>query len=258
MVMSYAIDPGSSRQVEAKTQQQGASMSRKKIVVIEDEPDIQEVIEYNLGREGFAVTTADNGDEGLGIVLREAPDLVLLDLLLPGLDGIEVCRKLKMDPMTQKIPIIMVSAKGEESDVVLGLGVGADDYVTKPFRPKELIARVRAVLRRGSLRDEEADNDRLVRGGLVIDASRHEVKVEGKPVTLTATEFRLLHLLAGHPGRVFTRDQLVSRVIGGGAAVIDRNIDVHVRSIRKKLESHRHLIGTIRGVGYRFQDQDFE
>ena len=233
-------------------------VTRRKIVVIEDEPDILEVIQYNLEREGFAVHPASNGDLGLTTILREAPDLVLLDLLLPGLDGIEICRKLKMDPMTQGIPIIMVSAKGEESDIVLGLGVGADDYVTKPFRPKELIARVKAVMRRGSMKDEEAEGDRLIRGSLVIDSMRHEVRIDGQPVQLTATEFRLLHLIASHPGRVFTRDQLVSRVIGGGAAVIDRNIDVHVRAIRKKLGDQRHLIGTIRGVGYRFQDEHYD
>ncbi|MDA8017502.1 MAG: response regulator [Thermoanaerobaculia bacterium] len=233
-------------------------MSRRKVVVIEDEPDILEVIDYNLTREGFSVFAAASGDEGLKAILREAPDLVLLDLLLPGLDGIEVCRKLKMDPVTQKIPIIMVSAKGEESDIVLGLGVGADDYVTKPFRPKELIARVKAVLRRGALKDEEAEGERIMRGDLVIDAIRHEVRLGGEVISFTATEFRLLHLLAAHPGRVFTRDQLVSRVIGGGAAVIDRNIDVHIRAIRKKLGEHRSLIGTVRGVGYRFQEEPFE
>lgn len=231
---------------------------RKKVVVIEDEPDIQEMIEFNLEKEGFRVVTASSGDDGIRAVVREAPDLVLLDLLLPGLDGIEVCRKLKMDPVTQKIPIIMVSAKGEESDVVLGLGVGADDYVTKPFRPKELIARVRVALRRGTVQDEEGQSERVVRSGLVVDAARHEVRLDNRAITLTATEFRLLHLLASHPGRVFTRDQLVTRVIGGGAAVIDRNIDVHIRAIRKKLGESRHLIGTIRGVGYRFQDQDFD
>ena len=229
-------------------------MSRRKIVVIEDEPDIQELIDYNLNREGFQVVVASTGDEGVRTAVREAPDLILLDLLLPGLDGLEVCRKLKTDPVTQAIPIIMVSAKGEESDIVLGLGVGADDYITKPFRPKELIARVKAVLRRGQRQEEESDGERLVRGDLVIDAVRHEVRIQGKMVVLTATEFRLIHLLASHPGRVFTRDQLVSRVIGGGAAVIDRNIDVHIRSIRKKLGEERDLIGTIRGVGYRFQD----
>lgn len=233
-------------------------MSRQKIVVVEDEPDILEVIEYNLDREGFEVVTATAGDRGLEAITREIPDLVLLDLLLPGLDGIEVCRKVKMNPKTQRIPIIMVSAKGEESDIVLGLGVGADDYVSKPFRPKELIARVKAVLRRGTVKDESEDTERIVRGPLVVDASRHEVRLDGETIVFTATEFRLLHLLASHPGRVFTRDQLVSRVIGGGAAVIDRNIDVHIRSIRKKLGEYRHLIGTIRGVGYRFQDDSYD
>lgn len=233
-------------------------MPRRKIVVVEDEPDILEVIRYNLEREGYSVITASSGDKGLEAVARESPDLVLLDLLLPGLDGIEICRRIKMDPMTQRVPIIMVSAKGEESDIVLGLGVGADDYIAKPFRPKELIARVKAVLRRGTLRVAKADSERITRGPLVVDSARHEVRIDGEVVTFTATEFRLLHLLASHPGRVFTRDQLVSRVIGGGAAVIDRNIDVHVRSIRKKLGDHRHLIGTIRGVGYRFRDEAYE
>ena len=232
-------------------------MSQHKIVVIEDEPDILEAIRYNLEREGFRVVVATSGDEGLKTVVREGPDLLLLDLLLPGLDGLEVCRRLKLDPVTQEIPIIMVSAKGEESDIVLGLGVGADDYVTKPFKPKELVARVRAVLRRGTYR-EDAGSERVVRGPLVVDATRHEVRLDGQGVILTPTEFRLLYLLASHPGRVFTRDLLVTRVIGDGAAVIDRNIDVHVRSIRKKLGEHRELIDTIRGVGYRFQDDDSE
>ncbi len=231
-------------------------MPRRKIVVIEDEPDILEAIAYNLEREGFHVISATSGDEGLETVVREAPELLLLDLLLPGLDGLEVCRRLKLDPVTQQIPIIMVSAKGEESDIVLGLGVGADDYITKPFKPKELVARVRAVLRRGAFREGETSNERVVRGALVVDSTRHEVTVEGAEVTLTPTEFRLLHLLASHPGRVFTRDLLVTRVIGDGAAVIDRNIDVHVRSIRKKLGEHRNLIDTIRGVGYRFRDEE--
>ncbi len=231
-------------------------MSQRKIVVVEDEPDILEAIEYSLVREGFRVVAATSGDAGLETVIREAPDLVLLDLLLPGIDGLEVCRQLKMDPVTQKIPIIMVSAKGDESDIVLGLGVGADDYVTKPFKPKELIARVRAVLRRGAFRDGGAGNGRVVRGKLVVDTARHEAKIDGELLNLTPTEFRMLHLLASHPGRVFTRDLLVTRVIGDGAAVIDRNIDVHVRSIRKKLGEHRDLLDTIRGVGYKFRDEE--
>jgi DNA-binding response OmpR family regulator len=231
-------------------------MTREKVVVIEDEPDIREVIEHNLTREGYKVRSTRDGEDGLGLVRKEAPDLVLLDLMLPGLDGIEVCRRLKADPLTRAIPVVMVTAKGEESDVVLGLGMGADDYVAKPFSPKELIARVKAVLRRGPLKEDEATRGRITRDGVAIDASRHDVRVDGGSIAFTATEFRLLHFLASHPGRVFTRDHLLTRVIGEDAIVTDRNIDVHVRAIRKKLGSYRDLIETIRGVGYRFRDDE--
>ncbi len=231
-------------------------MSLRKAVVIEDEPDILEVIDYNLQRDGFRVIGARDGEIGVETVRAENPDVVLLDLMLPGLDGIEVCRRLKSDDLTRSIPIIMVSAKGEESDVVLGLGIGADDYVTKPFSPKELMARVNAVLRRAPLQEERPAGERIERAGLVIDVARHEVRVEGEPVVFTATEFRLLHFLARYPGRVFTRDHLLGRVIGDDAVVVDRNIDVHVRAIRKKLSSQRDLIETVRGVGYRFRDID--
>ncbi len=149
----------------------------------------------------------------------------------------------------------MVTAKGEESDIVLGLGIGADDYVTKPFSPKELIARIKAVLRRGPLKDEPSRHERIARDNVVIDVGRHEVHVDGEPVTFTATEMRLLHFLALHPGRVFTRDHLLSRAIGDSTYILDRNIDVHIRAVRKKLGEHRNLIETIRGVGYRFQDE---
>jgi DNA-binding response OmpR family regulator len=229
---------------------------REKIIIIEDEADILEVIEYNLTREGFRVLSACDGETGLDLVRRESPDLVLLDLMLPQLDGVEVCRRLKYDPVTRAIPIVMVTAKGEERDVVLGLGVGADDYVSKPFSPKELVARVRAVLRRGPLREELAAGERIVREGVAIDAVRHQVTIDQKPIAFTATEFRLLHFLASHPGRVFTRDHLLSRVIAEEAIVIDRNIDVHVRAVRKKLGNYRDLIETIRGVGYRFRDAE--
>ncbi|MEM7260954.1 MAG: response regulator [Planctomycetota bacterium] len=231
-------------------------MKRPKVVVIEDEPDILEVIDYNLQREGFRVVGARDGELGLELTQSESPDVVLLDLMLPGLDGLEVCRRMKSDALTRDIPVIMVTAKGEEADVVLGLGLGADDYVTKPFSPKELSARVRAVLRRAPLREATSDDQRIERDGLVIDPDRHDVRVDGESVTLTATEFRLLHFLASHPGRVFTRDHLLSRSIGEDAVVIDRNIDVHVRAIRKKLANHRDLIETVRGVGYRFKDLD--
>jgi len=162
-------------------------VSQRKIVCIEDEPDILEFIEYNLNREGFKVATATDGETGLDLVRRGAPDLVLLDILLPGLDGIEVCRRLKMDAVTREIPVIMVSAKGEESDVVLGLGVGADDYVTKPFSPRELVARIRAVLRRGVFQDKSSGQERIVRGAVVVDTSRHEVTVDGEAVASPAT-----------------------------------------------------------------------
>jgi len=229
---------------------------RETILIVEDEPDILEVLEYNLKRESYRVLTAENGTAGLSIARTENPDLVLLDLMLPGLDGLEVCRKIKEDPLTRSIPIVMVTAKGEESDIVLGLGLGADDYVTKPFSPRELIARVKTVLRRGPLREEVGAGERVTRDGVVIDATRHEFKVDGTPVSVTATEMRLLHYLASHPGRVFTRDQLLSRVIGEHAIVIDRNIDVHIGALRRKLGEHRDLIETVRGVGYRFKDLD--
>jgi len=227
---------------------------REKIVVIEDEADILEVLQYNLKREGYMVVASRDGEAGLDSIRRENPDLVLLDLMLPGLDGLEVCKRLQSDPTTAAVPVIMVTAKGEESDVVSGLQIGADDYVTKPFSPKELLARVKAVLRRGPLREQRGGGDRIVRDGLVIDMTKHTVTVDNEPVTLTATEMRLLHFLAAHPGRVFTRDQLLSRAIGDHAVVIDRNIDVHIGAIRRKLGPYRELIETIRGVGYRFRE----
>ena len=226
-----------------------------KILIIEDEHDILEVMRYNLQREGYEVLTSSDGAEGLECAREESPDMVLLDLMLPGLDGLDVCRRLKERSLTRSIPIIMVTAKGEESDIVIGLGMGADDYVVKPFGPRELVARVKAILRRGEYKEEGTEGERIQRAGLVIDAVKFRITVDGEPVAFTATEFRLLHLLASHPGRVFTRDQLLSRVMGEDAVVIDRNIDVHIRAIRKKVGAHRHLIETQRGVGYRFSEE---
>ncbi|MXX76616.1 MAG: response regulator [Holophagales bacterium] len=230
-------------------------MSAMKVVVIEDEPDILELIEYNLRREGFEVATATTGRSGLAVIGREKPDIVLLDLLLPGLDGLDVCRRLRAVESTRDLPVIMVTARGEESDVVLGLGVGADDYIHKPFSPSELIARVRAVLRRGPIRDSDPDRI-VVRGPLAINPVRYRIKVDGRRLEFTPTEFRLLHFLASHPGRVFTRGQLLDRAVGDRAVVIDRNIDVHVRAVRKKLGPHRGLIQTVRGIGYCFRDEE--
>ncbi|MED5353548.1 MAG: response regulator [Nitrospinota bacterium] len=229
-------------------------MGKTKIVVVEDEADILEVIDYNLSKEGFNVSSALDGEKGLVLVQKEIPDLVLLDLMLPGIDGIEICRQLKADSATRSISIIMVTAKGEESDIVLGLGIGADDYVLKPFRPRELIARVKSVLRRGGLREE--DKEVISFDELIIDCNRHEVRLENKKVNLTAMEFKLFYFLASHPGRVFTREHILNNVSSEDTYIIDRNIDVHIRSIRKKLDKKRDLIETIHRVGYRFRDEE--
>ena len=229
-------------------------MAKPKILVIEDEPDILEVIQYNLEREGHKVIACRNGEQGLSRIRTDNPDLVVLDLMLPGMDGVEVCRQVKSDPVTRSIPVIMVTAKAEESDVVLGLGIGADDYISKPFSPRELVARVKVVLRRGPLKEESGAGDRVVRGQLSIDMGRHEARIDDQLLTLTPTEMRLLHFLASHPGRVFPRAHLLSRVIGEDAVVTDRNIDVHVRALRQKLGDSGDLIETVRGVGYRFAD----
>lgn len=229
-------------------------MVKSKVLVIEDEPDLLEVIQYNLEREGHKVIACRNGEQGLSRIRTDNPDLVILDLMLPGMDGVEVCRQVKADPVTRSIPLIMVTAKSEESDIVLGLGIGADDYITKPFSPRELIARVKVVLRRGPLRDESGVGERVVRGTLAIDLGRHEARAGDQLLNLTPTEMRLLHFLASHPGRVFPRAHLLSRVIGEDALVTDRNIDVHVRALRQKLGEHENLIETVRGVGYRFAE----
>jgi len=236
-------------------------MVRAKIVVVEDEPDIREVIAYNLRREGYEVVTAADGELGLDRVQAELPALVLLDLMLPGIDGLEVCRRLRADSRTSEIPIIMVMAKGEESDVVKGLELGADDYVAKPFGSRELTARVRAMLRRapeasGSDSADSGAGALVRRGELEIDPARFEVRLDGQVVELTATEFRLLHFLSLHPGRVYTRERLVRETRGEHIVILDRNIDVHVRAIRKKLGDERGFIRTVRGVGYRFRDPD--
>jgi DNA-binding response OmpR family regulator len=231
-----------------------ASVSRKKIVIVEDEPDILEVLSYNLKREGYEVLTASDGVAALALIRRETPDLILLDLMLPGMDGIEICGSIKKDPQTQNCLIIMVTAKGEESDIVLGLGVGADDYIAKPFSPRELIARVKAVMRRGVMVERGETEELIKLGDLSIDTVKYKVQVGEREVKLTASEFKLLHFLASYPGRVFTREQLLSKALGDDVVIVDRNIDVHIRGIRKKLELDPPIIETIRGVGYRMTD----
>lgn len=229
-------------------------MSEGRILAIEDEDDILEIIEYNLEREGYEVMTSKNGQEGLEKVREEHPDLILLDLMLPDLDGLEICRIIRDEDEIKKIPVIMVTAKDTESEVVLGLGVGADDYVTKPFNPQELVARVKAVLRRKRLEGADGDTEILEVGPLKIFPDRHKVLMDGDEVEFTATEFSLLRFFAANPGRVFSREQLIDRVLG--TVVTTRNIDVHIRSLRKKLGDYSDLIETVRGVGYKFKEQD--
>ena len=230
-------------------------MTGKLITLIEDEPDIQEIIAYNLKREGYQVGAALNGEDGLTLIEQKKPDLILLDLMLPGIDGLEVCRLLRSRSETRDIPIIMVSAKGEESDVVLGLGLGADDYIAKPFSPKELIARIQAVLRRSASQAQKVSKDQIEQGELLIKPSKHKVTLAGQEIIFTASEFKMLAALASNPGRVYTREQLINQSLGENVVVVDRNIDVHIRAIRKKLGDHNNYIETIRGIGYRFTDE---
>jgi len=230
---------------------------RGNLLVVEDEQDLRDLLRYNLTKEGFNVECADRGEAALKIIGDRPPDLVVLDLMLPGMDGLEVCRALKADKATSHIPVVMLTAKGEEADIVIGLEMGADDYITKPFSPRVLIARLKAVLRRppGSDRvEEEQEQPAIRREGLEILPDRHEVRVAGESVDLTATEFRLLYLLARRPGRVFTRQQILDTLHDGFAAVTDRSVDVQIVSLRRKLGSASDLIQTVRGVGYRLKE----
>ncbi|MCH7696779.1 MAG: response regulator transcription factor [Proteobacteria bacterium] len=222
------------------------------IVVVEDEKDILDVIEYNLLREGYKVSVAEDGDTGLRLIRSEHPDLVLLDLMLPELDGIELCRILKVEQSTSDIPVIMVTAKQAEADIIQGLEQGADDYVTKPFRIKELLARVKSVLRRNTNDRAAESSSCLELGPVKIDPEQYSVQLSGKTLELTRTEFRILHTLASKPGRVFSREQLLQDAVGNHVIVLDRNIDVHIRAIRKAFGDHRQLVETVHGVGYRF------
>lgn len=230
-------------------------MSQQTVLIVEDDPDILELLQYNLQRDGFRTIVARTGEDGIRLAAADRPDLILLDLMLPGVQGHEVCRVLRQQPRTRATPIIMVTAKGEESDVVLGLERGADDYVIKPFGPQELIARIRAVLRR-SRGGDAAPPEIVRRGRLEIDSVRHEVRVDEQPVDLTLAEFRLLWALAAHPGRVFTRAQLLEQLTGGEHVIIERNVDVHVATIRKKLDAIRDSIQTVRGIGYKWKDPE--
>lgn len=232
---------------------------KKKILVVDDEKDIVELISFNLKRNGFDVLSAHNGHEALELAEQELPDLILLDLMMPGVDGTEVTRRLKADPRTAKIPLLMLTARSEETDVVVGLTLGADDYVTKPFSMKILLARLNTVLRRAEAAKASpagGENSILRAGPLVIDPSKHEATVDGESIRLTLTEFKLLTALVNARGRVLTRDQLMDKAMGTDVFVTDRAIDVHITAIRKKLGDAAWLVHTVRGVGYRLQESE--
>jgi two-component system phosphate regulon response regulator PhoB len=226
-------------------------MSKQKILVIEDERSLVEVLTYNLTNEGFEVISATDGQEGLRRAQRDLPDLVILDLMLPVIDGLQVCRQLRSDPKTQDLRILMLTARSEEIDEIVGFNMGADDYVTKPFKIKPLIHRIKALLRRAV--PDRAHADRVAVQGLEIDRVIHQAKVNGNELLLTPTEFRLLWVLARQPGRPFSRHELMDSSRGEDANALERTIDVHIRSLRQKLEDHADLIETVRGVGYRFR-----
>jgi len=228
-------------------------MPGEKILVVDDEENIRELVRYNLAREGYQVTTVGSGEEALKQVSSKPPDLIVLDLMLPGMDGFDVCRQLKNDSRTAHIPIVMLTVKGEESDIVVGLELGADDYITKPFSPKVLLARIKTVLRRRE-KEPVGESDVMTIGDLMIHPGRHEVLVQGKPVKLTSTEFRILHLMARKPGWVFTRYQIVDAARGDNIAVTARSVDFHITSLRRKLGPCSDYIETVWGVGYRFKE----
>ncbi|HYG64723.1 MAG TPA: response regulator [Thermoanaerobaculia bacterium] len=227
-------------------------MAHERILVIEDEPDIAEVLQYNLEKEGFRVETARRGDSGLEAVRSDTPDLIVLDLMLPGLDGLELARVLKRDSTTSRIPIVMLTARGEEVDRIVGLELGADDYISKPFSPREVVLRVKAVLRRRQPEEAPA-SERLELGGIELDVAAHQLRVRAKEIPLTATEFRLLRLLMERCGRVQTRGQLLSDVWGYAEDIDSRTVDTHIRRLRRKLGPEADRIETVIGVGYRLR-----
>ena len=225
-------------------------MTKQRLLIIEDDEDIRELLVYNLEKNGYAAQAVETGEDGLASASRHNPDLILLDLMLPGMDGLSVCRQLKGNKATRDIPIIIVSAKGEEADIITGLELGADDYLAKPFSPNILLSRVRAVLRRIGL--ALPDKSAILKvHDLVIDPKKFKATLAGEPLDLTASEFRILYYLASHQGWVFTRYQIMDAIRGEGYVVTERAIDVQIAGLRKKLGDHSDYIETVRGVGYR-------
>ena len=231
----------------------------KIILVVDDEKDIVELVAYNLEREGYQIAKAYDGHQALRYIRENQPDLVILDLMLPGISGLEICRLIRKKPETEGLPIIMLTAKSDSVDKIMGLEIGADDYLTKPFNVRELLARVRAVLRRWEIRAELEDVDKISFKGLAIDFRTYEVTVEGKKVDLGPTELKLLRFFIMHPGRVYTRDQLLDHVWGNESFVEPRTVDVHVSRLRAAIEQDKEnpeYILTVRGIGYKFAEKD--
>ena len=231
-------------------------MAHAHVLIVEDEPEIAELIRLNMEKEGFKTDVLHAGEPAVEFVQSNQPDLILLDLMLPDIDGLEVCRRIKWEPASRETPIIMVTARGEESDIVAGLEMGADDYITKPFSPRVLAARIRNVLRRsGDAKEADAKQEHLDRGRIRINVDRHEVVVDEQSVDLTLTEFQILVFLCERPGFVRTRDQIISAVHGELAILSKRTIDVHITALRRKLGDAGRCIETVRGVGYRFEER---
>lgn len=228
-------------------------MAVKRILIVDDEEDLLELLRYNLEKEGYQVFSAATGEVAVQLATDKIPDLILLDLMLPGIDGMEVCRVLKRDSRTQNIPVIMLTAKTEDIDIVTGLELGADDYITKPFSPKVLIARIRTVFRRERHTGSGMEEEIIEVHDLVINATRRHVTVAGNTIDLTATEFDILYFLASHPGWVYSRDRIISSVKGDDYPVTERSIDVQIVGLRRKLQESGDSIETVRGVGYRFK-----
>jgi two-component system phosphate regulon response regulator PhoB len=227
-------------------------MSKANILIVEDDRSLADVLDYNLRQDGYHTVVANDGQDGLRQAKLRSPDLIVLDLMLPLVDGLEICRRLRADPVTRNILVLMLTAKSEETDEVVGFSVGTDDYVAKPFSVKVLLERIRALLRR---REGHTENGSvLVSQGVMVDRERHRVTVEEKLLDLTPSEFSLLEALVRQPGRVFSRSELIDAALGGDSLVLERTIDVHIRALRKKLGAHAVLVETVRGVGYRFRD----
>jgi two-component system, OmpR family, alkaline phosphatase synthesis response regulator PhoP len=235
-----------------------STVVKKSVLVVEDEDDIRELVSYHLLKEGYQVAGVASGEDALAVAENQPLDLIVLDVMLPGVDGMTVCQKLRGDPKTANMAVVMLTAKGEEADIVRGLNLGATDYITKPFSPKVLLARVRAALRRTAsfaAAEAEHDDEAVIEiHEIVIHPGRHEVSVQGKPVELSSTEFRVLHFLAAKPGWVFSRQQILDAVHGDNYAITDRAVDVQIVGLRRKLGDAGRYVETVRGVGYRFKE----